>query len=65
MSFVFAYGHSRFPCCVLLALPWNTTNENPSSDKQGVYHTLKEQGNQLMWIVDTAIFENPTAKYLI
>ena len=24
---------SRSPCCVLLALPWNTTNENPSTDK--------------------------------
>ena len=24
---------SRFPCCVLLALSWNTTNENPSTDK--------------------------------
>ena len=23
---------SRFPCCVLLALSWNTTNENPSTD---------------------------------
>ena len=23
---------SRFPCCVLLALSWNT-NENPSTDK--------------------------------
>ena len=31
-----AYGYSsptRFPCCVLLALSWNTTNENPSTDK--------------------------------
>ena len=25
--------YSRFPCCVLLALSWNTTNENPSTDK--------------------------------
>ena len=24
---------SRSPCCVLLALSWNTTNENPSTDK--------------------------------
>ena len=24
---------SRFPCCVLLALSGNTTNENPSIDK--------------------------------
>ena len=24
---------SKFPCCVLLALSWNTTNENPSTDK--------------------------------
>ena len=24
---------SRFPSCVLLALSWNTTNENPSADK--------------------------------
>ena len=24
---------SRFPCCVLLALSWNTTNENPRPDK--------------------------------
>ena len=24
---------SRFPCCVLLILSWNTTNENPSTDK--------------------------------
>ena len=24
---------SRFPWCVLLALSWNTTNENPSTDK--------------------------------
>ena len=24
---------SRFPCCVLLALSWNTTNENPNADK--------------------------------
>ena len=23
----------RFPCCVLLALSWNTTNENPSTYK--------------------------------
>ena len=23
---------SRSPCCVLLALSWNTTNENPSTD---------------------------------
>ena len=23
----------RSPCCVLLALSWNTTNENPSTDK--------------------------------
>ena len=29
-SVIFA---SRFPCCVLLALSWNTTNENPSTDK--------------------------------
>ena len=25
-------GASRLPCCVLLALSWNT-NENPSTDK--------------------------------
>ena len=24
---------SRSPCCVLLALSWNTTNENPSTDR--------------------------------
>ena len=24
---------NRLPCCVLLALSWNTTNENPSTDK--------------------------------
>ena len=23
---------SRSPCCVLLALSWNTTNENPNTD---------------------------------
>ena len=28
-----APGPSRSPCCVLLALSWNTTNENPSTDK--------------------------------
>ena len=26
-------GASRFPCCVLLALSWNTTSKNPSTDK--------------------------------
>ena len=25
--------YSRFPCCVLLVLSWNTTNENPSAEK--------------------------------
>ena len=24
---------SRFPCCVLLALSWNTANKNPNTDK--------------------------------
>ena len=27
------FYRSRSPCCVLLALSWNTTNENPSTDK--------------------------------
>ena len=29
---IFEVRGSRFPCCVLLALSWNT-NENPSTDK--------------------------------
>ena len=34
-KFSFIFLTSRFPCCVLLALSWNTneTNENPSVDK--------------------------------
>ena len=29
----FTEPQSRFPCCVLLALSWNTTNGNPSTEK--------------------------------
>ena len=36
-KFYWREGHfveeGRFPCCVLLALSWNATNENPSTDK--------------------------------
>ena len=37
----------RFSCCVLLALSWNTTNENPSTDK------LSREGNQLKLTTNT------------
>ena len=32
---------SRFPCCVLLALSWNT-NENPRTDKLSMSRAIKE-----------------------
>ena len=32
---------SRFPCCVLLALSWNT-NENPRTDKLIMSRAIKE-----------------------
>ena len=32
-SFIVLSRFCRFPCCVLLALSWNRTYENPSTDK--------------------------------
>ena len=39
-------GPSRFPCCVLLALLWNTTNEDPSTDKlsRAINYVQSESG---------------------
>ena len=41
---------SRFPCCGLLALSWNTTNENPSTDtlSRAINYSLSDLNEHLV-----------------
>ena len=50
---------SRFPCCVLLASSWNTTNEKPSTDKLSRainYWGWKQRRNTSIWVLTSFVF---------